>query len=85
MAYFSAAFKIIMRHTVESALLATLLLGIALALTFLEDYCVASHRPAWFTFGVEVISVVAFIADATAWGLLAVVGIKHTFVRLFKK
>jgi hypothetical protein len=85
MPIFSAEFKLVLRHTVESAFFAVVLLGIAFGLTFFADYCRTLQRPPWFVFGVDSITAVSLIADATAWGLLLVKGIWLTYQRLFHR
>jgi hypothetical protein len=37
--------------------------GFAIALTFLEDWCVTTKRPHWLCFGISTLSVIMFIAD----------------------
>jgi hypothetical protein len=85
MPFFSPNFKRIARHSAETSLYALIVFAFAYSLTIFKDYCVQTHRPAWFIFGVETLSIVAFIADSIAWSLLVVLGLYHTIKGAFKK
>lgn len=66
MPWLSPRFKHHFRHTFELTLLAAFLLGAAVSLTYLEDWCHAHHRPDWLCTGFQVLSIILFVADAVA-------------------
>lgn len=84
MAIFSQDFKKIVRHSFQTFLLAIFFLFVAYCLTIFQDYCEQTHRPRWFIFGVEVLSIVLFIADSIVLCMLAIMGLYHTIKRAFK-
>jgi hypothetical protein len=85
MAIFSQDFKRIARHSFETFLYALFVLAAAYCLTIFHDYCEQTHRPIWFTFGVEVLSVVLFIADSIAVTMMVMLGLYHTLKSAFKR
>jgi hypothetical protein len=60
-----------MRESLGTFLLASVVTALAILLSFVEDFCRASHRPQWLCVGVECFAVILFIADSIV--LLAVV------------
>jgi hypothetical protein len=60
----SAKTKRIILESTQTFLIALFLFGFAIALTFLEDWCLKTQRPIWLTTGIEIISMVMFFSDA---------------------
>ncbi len=84
MAWFSPFFRKVMRHSIESTLYAIFWFVVAYGLTVAEDYAKATGRPDWFVFGVLVLSIAAFVADAIVWLLLILLGLKYLWKKFTK-
>jgi hypothetical protein len=60
----SAKIKKAIRESAQTSVLATVIFAGAFGLTFLEDLAKKTTRPPWLIIGIEILSVVLFIADA---------------------
>jgi len=60
----SAKIKKAIRESAQTSVLAIVIFGGAFGLTFVEDLAKKTNRPPWLTIGIEILSVVLFIADA---------------------
>ena len=85
MSFFSPSFVVLLRHSIESALYLILVLVVALGLSFVEDWLRASHRPPILINGVYWVSIIAFLVDLVAWGLLLAIGMYRWFVMLITR
>lgn len=63
MALFSAAFRRELRRSFELFVSGAIVFVVAIALTYVEDWCRAQHRPDWVVFGVQGLSLFMFVAD----------------------
>jgi len=57
-------------HSFQTLVLAACFIAFAFALTFVEDFAVATKRPKWMIIGLEALSLVLFCGDA-----LVVIGV----------
>ncbi|MGA2137522.1 MAG: hypothetical protein ABSH14_01545 [Verrucomicrobiia bacterium] len=74
---FSLKLRKLLLHSVQHFVIAIVIFAMAIALTYLEDYCVEHHRPAWLVFGVQMLSIWMFIVDCIVVGsIVAIVGVR---------
>jgi len=85
MAILSRNFKKIARHSIEAFFYAVLIFALSYFLTVFKDYCEETHRPQWFIFGVETLSIILFIADSIAVCMLAGLGLYHIIKGVLEK
>ncbi len=52
------------KHSFQTFIIALFICAFAILLTFVEDFAVYSKRPPWLITGIEIFSIVLFIADA---------------------
>jgi hypothetical protein len=53
----------IIRESFGTFIVALFGFAFAIALTFVEDFCVHTKRPAWLIIGIQILSVILFIGD----------------------
>ena len=63
MALFSAAFRRELRRSLELFISGAVVFVLAIALTFVADWCRAQKRPDWLVLGIEGLSLFMFVAD----------------------
>ncbi|MEY2561161.1 MAG: hypothetical protein QOG51_1576 [Verrucomicrobiota bacterium] len=63
MALFTAAFRRELRRSLELFVSGAVVFAAAVALTYVEDWCRAQHRPEWVVLGVQGLSIFMFVAD----------------------
>ena len=72
----------LLAHSVQHFIIAIVIFCLAIALTYVEDFCVKYHRPQWLVWGISILSVWMFIVDAIVLGsIIAIVG--YRLVREF--
>lgn len=59
----SAKTKKVLRDSAQTFVLAVVLFGFAICLTFVEDWCKKTHRPPWLLNGIEIVSIAMFVTD----------------------
>lgn len=55
--------KRILQESLQTFVIAALGFGLAILLTFVEDWCEMTHRPTWLTTGIQITSIVMFVCD----------------------
>ena len=76
--------KAVLRDLVGSTIVALLFLGVAIGLSFLEDWCRDAHRPTYLLVTIEIISIAAIIGDGIIWLSLVYEGVKSALKKAFK-
>jgi uncharacterized membrane protein YidH (DUF202 family) len=62
--------KHLLRESLQTFIVAVAFILFAVGLTFVEDWCIALHRPAWLVKAIEALSIIMFLTDSLV--LLAV-------------
>lgn len=63
---FTPKIKRLLWHSVQQFIVAIVVFALAIALTFVEDFCRASHRPLWLIIWIESLTVWLAIVDGVA-------------------
>jgi hypothetical protein len=56
--------KKVIRDSAQTFAFAAILISFAIALTFVEDWCIKTQRPSWLVYGIASLSMIMFVTDA---------------------
>ena len=84
MSFLPARAKAVLRDLIGSTIVAVWLLGAAIGMSFLLDWCKYKERPLYLLVTIEIISIAAIIGDGIIWLSLVYEGVKSSVKKAFK-
>ena len=80
----SLRLKALIGHSIGSFVCAAALFGIAILLTYVEDWCKTASRPFWIVDGVETVSIMLFVTDSIGFLFICITLILEAYRETFK-